>query len=214
MLSAVTRALASGGLLSGTLPDSTKVEVLKQVASMSAADFLGFLVRGYSKALLGQSFTTEPGANGNLATAEQAARDTQKIFRYDARCLCDTLEEDVARTWLQLNHPEAPLRILPRHTLNVDEQPTPKDLMAVAAEGSSKIPELRDGINVDHLAENTGLKLVPVEEKRAPQEAKPADPGSPPSDGGDGENKAKPKPNGSSKTNGQPIAEVQKPDQN
>lgn len=210
MLSAVTRALASGGLLSGILPDSTKVEVIKQVASMTAGDFLSFLVRGYAKALLGQSFTTEPGANGNLATAEQAARDTQKIFRYDARCICDSLEQDLARVWMKLNHPNAPLRCLPRHVLHVDELPNPKDVMASAAEGSSKIPELRDRLDIDDLAEKTGFKLLNEDKKRqSPQpQAKPE---MPPQDGGAPDKSPK---NGASKPTGQPVAEAQKTETN
>lgn len=164
ILLAVTRALASGGLLSGVLPDSTKVEVLRAAAAMSAAEWLSALNRGLAKSLLGQSFTTEPGANGNLATAEQAARDTLKVFRYSARCLCDTLEESIARVWLKLNYPKLPRRFIPRHIIHVDELPSPADYMKMVAEGAKNIPTLLPRLDLDDLAEKTGVALISEED--------------------------------------------------
>lgn len=214
MLDAVVRALASGGLLSGILPDSVKVDVLRDVSAMTATEFLSFLVRGYAKALLGQSFTTEPGANGNLATAEQAARDTQKIFRYDARCLCDTWEEDVARVWMKLNHPNVPRRCLPRHVLHVDELPNPKDVMSMAADGSSKMPELARRLDIDNLGELTGLKLLP-EDKARPLPAAPSKTTPPDEPGPSGGEPPKPAPkNGAKPTNGASIGDATKTDTN
>lgn len=166
MLDAVVRALAAGGLISGTLPDSTKVDVIKQVSDMKIGDFMDFLVRGFAKSMLGQSFTTEPGPNGNLATAEQAAKDTQKLFRYSSRCLCDTFEEDSARVWMALNHPDAPRRLLPRHMLYVDELPSPEQYAQMVGGLASKLPEVQRRVDIDDLGEKTGIKILSEEEAR------------------------------------------------
>jgi hypothetical protein len=217
MLQAVVTALASGSLLSGTLPDSTKVEVLKkEVEGMSAIDFLNFLVRGFAKSLLGQSFTTEPGPNGNLATAEQAAKDTQKIFRYSSRCLCDTFEEDVARIWMQLNYPDAAKRLMPRHNIQIDELPDPAQLTKMVGDASHNMPEYSRRVDLDDLAERTGVKLLSEDDAR-PLPTSPAQLHSPvpPKDGEPGSDPT-PK-NGASKepkTPGAPIVAAAKTDTN
>ena len=215
MLQAVCTALASGGLLSGQLPDSTKVEILKDAAAMSATEWLNFLVRGYAKSLIGQSFTTEPGANGNLATAEQAAKDTQKIFKYSARCLCDTLEEDVARIWMQLNYPDAPRRLMPRHNLVIDEAPDPQTLLKMVGEGSHNMPEFARRVDMDDLGERAGVKLLDEEDSRELPQPPAKIQGPEASDGNEGEPGKETPKNGAakdSKTNGAPVVAAPKVD--
>ena len=213
MLQNVCVALASGGLLSGTLPDSTKVDVLKDAAAMEATEWLNFLVRGYAKSLIGQSFTTEPGANGNLATAEQAAKDTQKIFKYSARCLCDTLEEDVARPWMQLNYPDAPRRLLPRHNLIIDEAPDPQTLLKMAGDASHNMPEFARRVDMDDLGERSGVKLLGEKEAR-PLPAPPVTIHGPPKDGEPGDEPPKNGAAKDSKTNGAPVVAAPKVETN
>jgi hypothetical protein len=217
MLFAVTNALASGGMISGVLPDSTKVQVLKDAAAMSATEWLNFLVRGYAKSLIGQSFTTEPGANGNLATAEQAAKDTQKIFRYSARCLCDTLEEDLARPWMQLNYPDAPRRVMPRHQLLVDEQMDPAVLSKMVGEAAHTMPEYARRVDIDDLGERTGVKMLSEDDAR-PLPAPPATiHGTPPRQDGEPGNMPPTPKNGAgkdSKINSPPIETAPKTETN
>jgi uncharacterized protein DUF935 len=160
-LKAAVQLFASGSFNGVSLPDSVKLELLRAASSMNAAEFLGFLNREISKAALGQSFTTEPGANGNYGTAEIAKSGTLEILRYEAGCMSDTIQRDMATPWMALRYPQASRKLLPRIKLHVDELPDPKTVMEVAAKGAS----IDMPIDVDALAEQTGLKLVAENDK-------------------------------------------------
>lgn len=158
-------ALGAGAMNNAALPDSVKVELLRAAAAMPATDFLSFLNREMSKALLGQAFTTEPGANGNLSTSQMAKEGTMEICRYDARCLADTMERDLVGSWLRLNHPEASRLIAPRIAIHVDELPDPEKVMKVAVQGAS----IDMPIDADKLAEQTGMPLIPARDPKTPR---------------------------------------------
>jgi phage gp29-like protein len=150
------KAFGLGSLNAASLPNTVKVELLKAISAMSAVEFLSYLNREMSKALLGQSFTTEPGANGNFATAEVAERGTLKISRYDGRCLADSLESGLARPWFRLRYPSESVKLAPRVKIMVDELPSPKDKMDLAVKGTS----INMPLAVQSLADDTGLTLV------------------------------------------------------
>lgn len=162
-LEAALSALGSGSMNNAALPDSVSIEILKAASAMNAEQFLSFLNREMSKALLGQAFTTEPGSNGNLSTSEMAAKGTAEILRYDAQCMADTLERDLATPWFKLNYPGVSLRLLPRIAVRVDEEPDPEKVMKLAVQGTSiGLP-----IDMDRLAEQTGLTLVAKDDKES-----------------------------------------------
>lgn len=159
----VLASIGAGSLNYGTLPDSVRVELLKAASTYSVSEFLSFLNREISKALLGQSFTTEPGANGNLTTAEIAKAGTMEILRYDARALSDTLERDLARPWMKLNYPGVSLRLCPRISIAVDELPSPKDVAEVAY----KLTQCGAPVDIDELGEKTNQKMVDPDDEDA-----------------------------------------------
>lgn len=209
-------ALGSGSMNNASLPDSVNIEILKAASAMDAKGFLSFLNSEMSKALLGQAFTTEPGANGNLSTSEMAAKGTAEILRYDAQCMADTLERDLATPWFKLNYPGLSLKLLPRIAVRVDEEPDPEKVMKLAVQGTS----IGMPIDMDRLAEQTGLTLVAKDDKESrrtqmimagkePEPAVPAesltepetDPEADDSEdtSKDGENDNEPKPNDATK---------------
>ena len=157
--------LGAGAMSSAALPDSVRVELLRAASAMNATDFLSFLNREMSKALLGQAFTTEPGANGNLSTSQMAKEGTMEILRYDARCLADTLERDLTRPWMRLNYPDAHRILCPRIVIHVDEIPDPEKVMKIALQGT----QIDMPIDADKLAEQTGLELIPAKDPSVPR---------------------------------------------
>jgi hypothetical protein len=150
------QALGSGSMNSAALPNSVKIEILKSAAAMSATEFLSFLNRSIAKALLGQAFTTEPGPNGNMATAEVADKNTGKILEYSVGAMCDTWRACLAIPWLQLNHPGLSRRFAPRIVGNVSDLPKPAELMIMAAAGA----RIDMPIDIDDLAARTHLKVL------------------------------------------------------
>jgi len=156
-------ALGTGSLNGASLPDSVSIEILRAASAMNAEQFLSFLNREISKAMLGQAFTTEPGSNGNLSTSEMAAKGTAQILRYDAQCMSDSLERDLATPWFQLNYPAASKRLLPGIAIRVDEEPDPEKVMGIAVKGTS----IGMPINMDRLAEQTGLILVGKDDRES-----------------------------------------------
>lgn len=162
-LATAINALGMGSLNSATLPNTVKIEILRAASQMNAAEFISFLNRAIAKALLGQAFTTEPGPNGNLATATVAKEVTKEISRYDARCMADTLERDLALPWMQLNYPAVPRRLLPRITIMVDDLPDPEKVTNVAA----KMTSIDAPVDLDKLSELNGIPLVPKDDKEA-----------------------------------------------
>lgn len=158
-------ALGAGSMNNQALPDSTRIELLRAASAMSATEFLSFLNREQSKALLGQAFTTEPGANGNLSTSEMAKEGTMEILRYDARCISDSFEHGLVSPWMRLNRAAIRRALYPRMLIHVDETPDPTKIMTMAVQGT----EVDMPIDVDTLAEQTGLTLVPAEDPTIPR---------------------------------------------
>lgn len=160
VLTQATQALGVGALNAAVLPNSTKLEILRAASAMDVKDFLTFLNQEISKALLGQAFTTEPGANGNFAAMDIANKNTLKILRYDASALADTIRRDLAMPWMRLRYPEANRRLCPDVKLHVNELPDPQKIMTLIKDATTTdIP-----VDVDWAAEELGLTIVPKEE--------------------------------------------------
>jgi len=165
LLNAALSALGAGSMNSAALPNTVKVELLRAAAAMEAKDFLDRANRAIAKSLLGQAFTTEPGPNGNMATAEVADKNTLKILEYSARTICDTFRRDLAMPWFRLNYPALSKYFCPRHVVNVTDLPSAKELMAMAKEGTS----IGMPIEIADLAERTHLKVVAKDDEETPR---------------------------------------------
>lgn len=149
------KALGAGSLSGVTLPDSIKIELLKATSTLSFEDFLAYLDAAISKAVLGQTFTTQSGKFGSRSTADVGKRETLELTRYDAAGLSDALRDSVARSIVSLNYPgfEA---LTPRLKIHVDEAPDPAAILELARVGAS----LDMPIDAIKIAEQVGLPLV------------------------------------------------------
>lgn len=156
---AAAKSLGAGALNTASLPDSIKIEIIRAAMAMQVGDFLSFLNAEISKAILGQSFTTEPGKNGNFAAMDIANKATLRILKYDAATLADTLRRDLAMRWMKLRYPQANRRLCPQIVLHVTELPEPDKIIEIAAKATSiDIP-----VDVDQIAELANLPIVPNE---------------------------------------------------
>lgn len=165
LLNAAMQAFGSGSMNAAALPNTVKVELLRAAAAMNATEFLSFLNRSIAKALLGQAFTTEPGPNGNLATAEVADGNTSKVLEYSADALAESIKHNAAMVWMRLNHPGLPRYFCPRIVADVSKLPGPQALIEMAAKGTS----IGMPIELSDLASRTTFKLVAPDDEETPR---------------------------------------------
>jgi len=156
LLNAALAAFGSGSMNSAALPNTVRVELLRAAAAMTAMEFLSYLNRSIAKGLLGQAFTTEPGPNGNLATATTADANTDKVLSYSAGAMSDTLRFGLALPWTQLNHPALPRSYAPRIVADISAIPKPQELITMAKDMTS----MDAPVDIDDLESKTPLKLL------------------------------------------------------
>jgi phage gp29-like protein len=107
---AAGRALGIGSLANATLPDSTKLDIFGPAKTAPSRQLLHVMFINacngeISKAVLGQTDTTEAGPNGSRAATETRKEGTKELYRYDAACLADALERSMVRWIVRLNFP-------------------------------------------------------------------------------------------------------------
>lgn len=133
-LLATVKSLGLGSLNSAVLPESVRVEILKQVASAgNPREFADWLDRQVTESLLGQTYTTGPQHHGTHEAADTAQDGTRKIHEYDAQCLCDSLERDLVYWIVALNWSHDIARqYAPTLKFAVSEQANSKTIAEVA----------------------------------------------------------------------------------
>lgn len=159
---AAMRSLGIGALSSYTAPDSIKVDLRNPdgnggKAKISYREFIELANAEISKAVLGQTLTTDAGAAGSRALGEVQKRGSLELARYDATCLADTLRRDLLTWIVRLNYPGAPLSLVPHVRVHVDEEPSHEAVIAVLA----KAAQAGMPIDADAAAQRLGLKLTP-----------------------------------------------------
>lgn len=148
--------LGAGTLSAALLPDSIKLSVEQPTGGLGHAEFISLCDAQISKAVVGQTLTTEVGSTGGNRALGQVHKDGQKeIARYDAASLSETLKRDLVTWIVRLNFPEA-THLIPTVTIIVDEKPNPMDQVRVAAEAV----KIGMPVDADELAERLGLPLV------------------------------------------------------
>jgi phage gp29-like protein len=155
------KALGLGSLSSATLPDSTKVDIFGPAANAPGRQlfhkqFIDLCNSEISKAVLGQTDTTEPSPNGSRGAVEVRKQGTQELYRYDAACLADTLQNDLVKVIVELNFP-GEMHLCPQVKLHAAEEP---DLNAIL-ERAVKMAEYGAPVDADALAEEIGVPLAP-----------------------------------------------------
>lgn len=167
------KALGVGSLSAVVLPDSVRIEILNAASKLSQEQFLSYLDSAISKAVVGQTFTTDTGKYGSRSTAEVGKGDALELGRYDAVCFSDTLHEHLALPLVRLNFPGQEA-LCPRLLLHVEGRPNPEAVMDVAAKAAS----VGMPVDADELARQVGLPLVDPENEKARRllPLKPSDP--------------------------------------
>jgi phage gp29-like protein len=153
---AAAAALGLGSIASAVLPDSITLSIDHPTGGITQAEFLSICNAEMSKAVVGQTLTTEVGASGgNRALGQVQKEGSRELFRYDAACLSETLKRDLVAWIVKLNFPDD-VRLMPQVTLHVDEKPDPLQAMQVAQLAvNAGMP-----VDADDLAQRLGLKLV------------------------------------------------------
>jgi phage gp29-like protein len=120
------------------IPESMALEIVESGAKSASADLyqrlIEYLDRQVSKAVLGQTLTTDQGSSGSLAQASVHNEVRADLMRADARALAATLTRDLIAPLIALNLPDAPL---PKFTLMVEE---PEDMAALADQLAKLVP--------------------------------------------------------------------------
>ncbi|WP_420585797.1 DUF935 domain-containing protein [Ruegeria sp.] len=133
----------------GIVPEGMNVEFVTAkagtVSSALYADLLGYLDAQVSKAVLGQTLTTDAGKGGSGSYALGKVHDEVRhdIERSDARQLAATLTRDVARPIVALNRGDPGARGYPRIVIGREEQID----LAMLADAVSKLVLV--GLKVD-----------------------------------------------------------------
>jgi phage gp29-like protein len=153
--SATVTALAEGVFAGGVLPDSIKLELLRTQGGISHADWIKLCDDQITKAVLGQTGTTDMGKNGSRAQAQTMRDDQVQLTRYDAQSLAATLRRDLVRPLTLLNFAGAE-RLVPRVTVHANENPDPAKILAMAKDAVS----IGMPLDADRLGAMTGLPLV------------------------------------------------------
>ncbi len=127
------------------IPEGMSIEFITSQAVRASSDLyrdlLSYLDAQVSKAVLGQTLTTDAGQGGSGSYALGQVHDAVRhdIERADARQLAATLTRDVARPIVALNRGDPGPRGYPRIMIGREEQADP----ALVADMLSKLPGLR-----------------------------------------------------------------------
>jgi phage gp29-like protein len=138
-IAVLKRAAFELGISAGAvIPAGMSLEILESGAKSASADLyqrlIEYLDRQVSKAVLGQTLTTDQGSTGSLAQARVHDEVRADLMRSDARALASTLTRDLIAPLIALNLPDAPM---PRLTLMVEE---PEDMAALADQLAKLVP--------------------------------------------------------------------------
>ncbi|MEO1750712.1 DUF935 domain-containing protein [Thiofaba sp. EF100] len=124
-------AFSLGSDAAAVIPQEMVLDLIESGSKSASADLyhqlIDYLDRQVSKAVLGQTMTTDSGASGSLAQAKVHQEVRRELLEADARALAATLTRDLIAPIVRLNLGEyAPLPIL---RLIVED---PEDLTALA----------------------------------------------------------------------------------
>jgi len=149
-------ALGIGSIASAVLPDSVKLSIEHPTGGITQAEFISICDQQMSKAVVGQTLTTEVGqTGGNRALGQVQKEGAKELSRYDATCLAETLKRDLVAWIVKLNYPNK-LHLTPSVAMHVNEKPDPLQAVQVAAAAVA----IGMPVDADDLAERLGLKLI------------------------------------------------------
>ena len=125
----ITAVANLGTDAAAAIPDSMRIEFIEAGNRQGGAELFErlaeYLDKQVSKAVLGQTMTTDDGSSQSQAKVHDEVRGD--ILRSDARQLEDTLNRDLVRPFIDLNH--GPQERYPKLLLPVNE---PEDIKVLA----------------------------------------------------------------------------------
>ncbi len=120
-------------------------------------DLIAYLDAEVSKAVLGQTLTTEPGSSGSYSLGQVHNEVRRDIERADARQLAATLQRDIVRPLVLLNRGDPGRRGYPRIVIGREERGDP----AMLAEAVARLAPL--GLRVGQAELRAALGLTEPE---------------------------------------------------
>jgi phage gp29-like protein len=157
---AAIKALGTGSLSGAVLPDSVKVVLEQLKYGMTQKDFISIINAEISKAVLTNTDMTEASPGGSRAATQTRKEGLMEVARYHAANFGDTLSRDLATPIIQLNRPHA-AHLIPIIDIAVEEKPDAMSIMKVITAGAA----VHMPIDADWAAEQTGMRLIPNEQK-------------------------------------------------
>jgi phage gp29-like protein len=122
-------------------------------------EWIGLCNAEMSKLVLGGTLGTEVGkGGGNRALGEVMERGEVELQQFDATTLAETLKRDLVSWIVRLNRPDA-IHLVPNIAIHTESDPDPKALI----ENAERVTGIGGAVDLDQLAEDTGVPLVPNE---------------------------------------------------
>lgn len=180
VLQATLENLGAGNLNAAALPDSVHVDLGGPLASrlppeLPQTQLIRVCNGEISKAVLGQSDTTEAGGNGSRSAAEVRKSGTIELYRYDAACLCSTLKRDLISVYVHLNYPGSE-HLTPTPHLDVEPPPDRKEESEIVL----NMVTAGAPVDADRAGQVTGVALIPNVNKDRPRRLGLCIPSAPP----------------------------------
>jgi hypothetical protein len=113
-----------------------------------------------SKAVLGQTDTTEAGPNGSRSSTETRKQGTYELYRSDSSGMSDSLERGLVKWLVRLNFPDAE-HLTPRIIVHATEEPNPDAILERAIKAAGAGAE----VDADEVCEQAGIALVPQQQE-------------------------------------------------
>lgn len=126
-------------------------------SKLTYAEWLSICDSQVSKATLGGTLSTEVGSTGgNRSLGDTQKKDETSLKKSDAKRLAASIKRDLVASFVALNWPSAPRRLLPQVTLVVDEAPDPLKVIEKAAKAAAAgMP-----VDADKTAAEAGVHLI------------------------------------------------------
>lgn len=143
-----------GALFAAVLPNSIKLDALKIEAILNPIDFANYLEDSMTKAVLGQTYTVQPGKFGSKGTAQVGKNQELERYRFDATLFGECIRRNLAKPMCRHNSIDE--RKAPRIVLHPEDDPDGLSLMQAADLGTGM------GVPIDkhRLAKSAGLPVT------------------------------------------------------
>lgn len=161
-----------GSDAAGIISKATEIEFIEPKINTSTntfAELIEYIDRQMSKAVLGQTLTSEIGSSGSYAAAQVHNQVRQDLVEADCKALAETLRVYLIRPLVLFNFGDEYLRRLPWVKFHYEQ---PEDLKPVAEVYATLIGRVGLPVSAEHVYERFGIpKPAPGDTILAPPSA-------------------------------------------